>query len=243
MYELSIVIAAYNEEKRLPKTLARVIPFLESQNIRFELVLVNDGSKDNTLNVLRQYAARYSFVRVITHFPNQGRGASIRKGVLAAKGEIVLETDADGSVADEAIVRFLNHFKAHPEIAAIFGSRELPDSHIALKQPMLRVLLGYGFIYLTRFLFWSWHTTDFTLGFKMFRQVAAKDIFARQFSNHYVAEAEIVYVAKKRGWNVCELPVTWTDNKDSRVRPFKDSVRSLAGLYHILKNGFVGKYR
>lgn len=243
MTDLSIVIAAYNEEKRLPQTLERLLRFLETSGLTYEFVFVNDGSADTTLTLIERYAQHHPFIKSMTHMPNQGRGFAIRKGVLAAQGDLILETDADGSVADEAITRFIDYFSAHPETDAIFGSRELPTSFIARKQPFLRVFLGYGFIYLARVLFWSWDTTDFTLGFKMFRKKTAHDVFSRQFSNHYVAEAEIVYVTKKRGWKIQELPVTWSDNRDSRVHPFRDSIRSFMGMTRILINAFAGKYR
>ena len=243
MFDLSIVIAAYNEEKRLPGTLDRMINFFKSSAVRYEVVLVNDGSTDNTLMLFEQYAARYPFIKTITHTPNRGRGFAIRKGVFATSGDVVLETDADGSVAEEAILRFLNYLKTHSDIDAVFGSRELNSSRIAKHQPFLRVFLGYGFIYIARLLLWSWNTTDFTLGFKMFRQAAASDIFSHQFDNHYVAEAEIVYVAKRRGWKTAELPVVWSDNRDSRVHPLRDSLRSLIGLLHLHKNIFRGKYK
>jgi dolichyl-phosphate beta-glucosyltransferase len=233
MYNLSIVIAAYNEKDRLPATLERLFKFLETKNISYELILVNDGSSDTTLEIIDKYAKRYPYVKALTHSPNRGRGYAIRVGILAATGEIILETDADGSVSDEAIIRFLKYFSEHQDIDVVFGSRELYSSRIAKKQPIIRVILGYGFIYLAKIIFWAWETTDFTLGFKMFRQEAAMDIFTHQFDNYYVAEAEIVYVTKKRGWQGIELPVTWTDNKDSRVRPFRDSWRSIVGLCHL----------
>ena len=242
MIDLSIVIAAYNEETRLPATLDRLLRFLASSGLQWEIVLVDDGSRDNTLSLIQEYAARSPAIHVLTHTPNQGRGFAIRKGVLAAQGNLILETDADGSVADEAITRFINYFNTYPEIDAIFGSRELPASYIARKQPRLRVFLGLCFIYLARILFWAWHTTDFTLGFKMFRKKTAHDVFSHQFSNHYVAEAEIVFVTKTRGWRAHELPVTWSDNRDSRVHPFRDSFRSLAGMMRILINALSGAY-
>lgn len=243
MPKLSIVIAAYNEESRLPGTLQRMISFLERNSISYEFVLVNDGSSDGTLDFLKREAAKNPHIKYLTHFPNRGRGASIREGALAASGDIVLETDADGSVDDEAILKLLRHYEKHPEIDAIFGSRELSDSKIPVRQPFLREFLGYGFLYLAKIMLASPFTTDFTLGFKSFRRKTALDIFMRQFDNHYVAEAEIVFVSKRRGWQVAELPVIWSDNRDSRVRPFRDSFRSLRGMLQILWRALKGKYR
>ncbi len=240
---LSIIIPAFNEENRLPKTLGRLLDFLNENKIDFEIIVVNDGSRDDTAGAVRDFSAEDPRIKLISHFPNHGRGASVREGVLAAVGSLILETDSDGSVADEAILRFIHYFNDHKDVDMIFGSRELPDSEIAYSQPFFRVFLGYGFIYLSKFLLWSWNTTDFTLGFKMFRSDAAKDIFSHQYDDHYVAEAEIVYVGRLRGWVGRELAVHWTDNRDSRVHPVRDSIRSFNGILKLLYRRIKGLYR
>jgi dolichyl-phosphate beta-glucosyltransferase len=243
MVDLSIVIAAYNEEKRLPQTLERYFGYFKTAPHTYEIVIVDDGSRDRTKRVIEELAGIHPELRLLSHFPNRGRGVSIREGVLDAQGEIILETDADGSVDNEAIGRFLEYFKRRPEIDAIFGSRELPDSKVAKRQPWLRVFLGKGFIVLAKILFRLWGTTDFTLGFKMFRKEASQDVFSHQFDSHFLAEAEIVFVSHRRGWHTVELPVTWTDNRDSRVRPLRDSLRSLKGLSKVLWRDTQGKYK
>ncbi|MFZ2555910.1 MAG: glycosyltransferase [Minisyncoccia bacterium] len=243
MPHLSIVIPAYNEEKRLPRTLARTIPFLREKGFAFEFVIVDDGSKDTTLEVVRELSQTYPEIRLISDGINRGRGAAVKKGIAEARGDLILETDADGSVADEAIARFVAKFDADPALDVIFGSRELPESHIVLWQPFLRVFLGYGFLFLARAQFWMWSTTDFTLGFKMYRREAAHDVFKHQFDHFYVAEAEKVFVTKIRGHRFIELPVTWTDDPDSRVRPVRDTLRSLKGMACILLRFMQGKYQ
>ena len=240
---LSIIIPAFNEENRLPKTLSRLLDFLNKNEVDFEIIIVNDGSNDKTADIVNDFSLKEARVKLMSHFPNRGRGASVREGILAAAGDLILETDSDGSVADEAILRFIDYFKNHPDINVIFGSRELPDSEIAYAQPFLRVFLGYGFIYLSKFLLWSWDTSDFTLGFKMFRASSAKDIFSHQYDNHYVAEAEIVYISRLRGWKVKELPVHWTDNRDSRVHPIRDSFRSFNEIIKLLYRRYKGLYK
>ncbi|HEY4482989.1 MAG TPA: glycosyltransferase [Candidatus Paceibacterota bacterium] len=242
MLELSVIIAAYNEEFRLVPTLTRTTAFLRDRHIIFEILIVNDGSKDKTKLIVESLMGKYPELRLVSHHPNRGRGASIREGVLNAKGEYILESDADGSVSLEAFERFLNVLRNNKEIDVIIGSREMKGSIITYPQPFLRVFLGYGFIYLTKFLFWAWHIHDFTLGFKMFRREVAQDIFKHQFDNHYVAEAEIVFAARKRGWHLLELPVTWSDDRDSRVRPVRDSFRSLRGLAEVFTRNLRGKY-
>lgn len=243
MPKLSIVIPAYNEEVRLPRTLERTIPFLRTQQLSFEVVVVDDGSKDQTVKKIKELSSTYPEIRIVADGVNRGRGAAVKQGITEARGELVLETDSDGSVADEAISRFVAAFDANPKLDAIFGSRMLPESRIVLWQPFLRTVLGYGFLYFARGLFWMWRTTDFTLGFKMYRRDAARDIFAHQFDPFYVAEAEKVFVAKIRGHTFTELPVTWTDDPDSRVRALKDTIRSLWGMLKILARYVVARYR
>lgn len=243
MPKLSIVIPAYNEENRLPKTLERMLPYLRSQGFSFEIVISEDGSRDKTVPLIQEMATRNPEIRLVGDGVNHGRGMAVKIGIAAAKGDLILETDSDGSVADEAIGRFVRTFDVDSELDVIFGSRMMKGSHIALWQPWLRTFLGYGFLFLARAAFWMWTTTDFTLGFKMYRKDAAKDIFAHQYDPFYVAEAEKVFVAKLRGHKFMELPVTWTDDPDSRVRPVRDTIRSLKGMLAIYARLLAGKYR
>ncbi len=242
MKDFSIVIAVYNEINRLPKTLDRLLAYMRSRKETFEILIVNDGSRDGTENFVNEFSKRNQEIRLLSHFPNRGRGSSIREGVLAANGKIILETDADNSVDNEAIGRFLNEFYSDNKLMVMFGSREMKGSVITKKQPFLRVFLGKGFIFVARALFWMWGIHDFTLGFKMFRMEAAQDIFKYQYDNYYTAEAEIVFLSRKRGWKYLEMPVTWTDDKDSRIYPFLDSMRSMLGMLKVLGNYFQGRY-
>lgn len=240
---LSVIIPVYNEERRIRKTLERMLPYLRSQGRTFEILIVDDGSRDRTVEVVAEAALQYPELRLVGDGTNRGRGGAVKFGIRHARGELILETDADGSVADEAIGRFMAQFEADPELDAVFGSRKMEGARIVLWQPWYRVFLGYGFLYLARCAFWMWSTTDFILGFKMYRREAARDIFAHQFDPYYVAEAEKVFVAKLRGHKAIELPVTWTDDPDSRVRPVRDSLRSLKGIAAIYVRLLSGRYR
>ncbi len=242
MPHLSIVIPAYNEEKRLPKTLERMLPYLRTLGYGFEIVISDDGSKDKTVALVREMTQKNPEIRLLSDGVNRGRGAAVKRGIAEARGDIILETDSDGSVADEAIGRFVREFDTNSELDAIFGSRMMAVSRIVLWQPFTRTMLGYGFLFLARAMFWMWRTTDFTLGFKMYRKESARDIFAHQYDPFYVAEAEKVFVAKVRGHTAIELPITWTDDPDSRVRPLRDTFRSLSGMFLILGRYFRGKY-
>lgn len=242
MPHLTIVIATFNEARRLPATLTRMAAALRDAPFTHDVLIVDDGSVDETVAWVQSHAANHPEVSCLARSPNQGRGAAIRHGVLHARGDIILETDADGSVDDEALFRFMAFFADHPDVDVLFGSRQLPDSRIVQWQPPLRVALGYGFLYLARAVLRSPRSTEFTLGFKMFRRAAAQDIFSHQFDDRYVAEAEIVHVARLRGWRSRELAVTWTDNRDSRVKALRDSARSLQGMAGLLAREARGRY-
>lgn len=240
---LSVVIPAYNEERRLPPTLKKLFAYLPGLGKPFEIIVVDDGSRDGTADAVRRLQESCPELRLISDGVNRGRTPAMRRGIAEARGALVLETDSDGSVAEEAIGRAVAAFEHDAQLAAVFGSRELPSSRIVVWQPPLRVFLGYGFLYLTRLLFWMWQITDFALGFKMFRKDAAKDIFAHQYEPYVVAEAEIIYIAKVRKHKFIEIPVIWTDDADSRIRPLREIFRSLLGLLRILARSLIGKYR
>ncbi|HYF05876.1 MAG TPA: glycosyltransferase [Patescibacteria group bacterium] len=241
--QLSVIIPAYNEENRLPPTLKRLVPYLRSLNITFEVIIVNDGSKDETAARVNELAKEFPEIKLVDDGFNRGRTGAMRRGIEVARGEILLETDSDGSVHDEAIGRFFRELERDSELAALFGSREIAGSKIALQQPWLRVFLGKGFIYLARLVLGMWHFSDFALGFKMIRRDAAAKIFAVQKEKHLVAESEIVYLAHLFNMKYQELPVTWTDNADSRINPFKEVYRSLVGLLRIKLRGIFGHYQ
>jgi dolichyl-phosphate beta-glucosyltransferase len=240
---LSVVIPAYNEQNRLPKTLERLFAYLPTLGKSYEIIVADDGSKDGTAALVRAYQNAHPELVLLSDGINRGRAPTVKRGFAAARGQLILETDADGSVADEAIGRCVAAFEADPQLDAVFGSREMQGSKIVLWQPPLRVFLGYGFLYLTRIVFWMWDITDFALGFKMFRKEAARDIFAHQYEPFVCAEAEIIYVAGKRGHKYIEIPVTWTDDADSRIRVFREVFRSLLGLGRTRLRALQGKYR
>ena len=201
---LSIIIPAFNEENRLPPTLHRLFRYLPGLGISYEIIVVDDGSIDQTVELVRLLQTHNNNLVLVSDGINRGRGKAVRLGISKAHGDLILVTDADGSVADEAIGRFVTAFDSDEELQAVFGSREMHGAVILGPQPYMRWLLGYVFLYLSRLLFALWHVTDFTLGFKMFRSAAARDIFSHQYDPFFLAEAELVYVAFGLSF---ELPV------------------------------------
>ena len=240
--DLSIIIPAYNEEKRLPPTLERVLGHMSKYYAgSYELIVMDDGSEDGTSKSVEAFIKIYSNVRLVRVGKNQGRGVAVRAGIGMAEGDLILEMDADGSVDEEAIPRFAGYMKDHPEAHMLIGSRNIEGSRIVRQQPLLRVVLGYTFFTLAWMMF-GWDFRDRVNGFKMFRKQAANDIFAVQHEKGFLAEAELVIIAQRRKWNYELLPVFWTDYRDSRIRPFKESWRSFWGMFDILKRDRQGVY-
>lgn len=241
--ELSIIIPAYNEAKRLPSTIERVFACLRARfGGSFEVVVADDGSHDETVVIAREFMQKFPELKVLAFEKNRGRGAVVRDAVLKSNAEYILEMDADGSVDPEEIPRFLEYLKSYPEVDFLVGSRNAAGSKILAPQPALRVFLGNGFLFLCS-IFFGWRMKDLVNGFKMFRRAVAQDIFSHQYIDHFFAEAEIVQVGRYRGWKIKDLPVLWSDKRDSKVRPFKEILRSLKGIVEIFKNKWSGKYR
>ena len=240
--ELSIIIPTYNEVGRLPSTLGKLFSHLYSHyHGDYEIIIADDGSTDGTAAWAERYRDEHPQVRVLPFPANRGRGAAVRDAVFSANGRFILEMDADGSVNEDAVTDFLKYFARHGEVHLLIGSRMYPGAKIVTPQPWHRVLLGYGFLLCARLLF-RWPMIDRVNGYKMFRREAAEDIFRHQFENGFLAEAEVVYIAERRGWKVQELPIRWTDFRGSRVRPWREIGRSLSGMIQILLRDRRGVY-
>ncbi|MDP3770293.1 MAG: glycosyltransferase [Candidatus Sungbacteria bacterium] len=241
--DLTIIIPAYNEEKRLPPTLERVLRHLTVHyQGMYEIIVVDDGSADGTSKSVEAFINKYENVRLVCLGQNKGRGVAVREGVSLAQGNLVLEMDADGSVGEEAITRFVAYMNTHADIDMLIGSRNIAGAKILVPQPFMRRLLGYVFFIMAMFLFGWWDFRDRVNGFKMFRKAAANDIFSHQHETGFLAEAEVVIIATRRNWKYELLPVLWTDYRDSRIRPMRDSWRSFWGMFEILKRDWRGIY-
>ncbi len=240
--DLSIIIPAYNEEKRLGPTLERILTHMSKTYAgSYEILVMDDGSVDDTSKSVEPFIRKYPNVRLIRRAQNKGRGVTVREGVGVANGDIVLETDADGSVDVEAIPRFVEYMKSHLDVDMLIGSRNIEGSRIVKRQPILRVVLGHIFFMLAYLLF-GWDFRDRVNGFKMFRKQAANDMFPHQFETGFLGEAEVVVIAEQRKWKYELLPVSWTDSRDSRIRPLKESWRSFWGMLDIVKRRNKGVY-
>jgi len=214
---LSVAITALNEARRLPQSLDHILPYLENLGERFEIVVNDDGSSDDTAAVVRGYAERYpGRVRLVQAPGNQGKGAGVRRAVLASQGGIILFSDADFSTPIEELPRLRAKLDEGYDVAV--GSRVQPDgSDMRDSQPVYRRLFGKLFNRLRDPLIVR-GIRDTQNGFKMFRGAVAHELFRDSTLNSIIFDVEVLYLAQRRGYRIAEVPVQWTNAGGSRMR-------------------------
>ncbi len=233
--KLSVIIPAYNEEKNILTTLAKVIAYLNLTGLDWEVLVVDDGSSDKTFSLV---AANFpGQVKLLRHLNNQGKGAAVRSGALAALGEAILFLDADYSTEITELDNFLPQLKAGGDL--IIGSRALPASRIIKKQFWLKIFLGQAGNGLIQLLL-GLPVKDSQCGFKLFSKKALM-IFSKQKINRWGFDFELLFLAKKYGLAVAELPVTWTNQPASRVRT-RDYFKTLVDLIKLKIDDLRGLY-
>ena len=238
---LSIVIPAYNEEKRLPATLDRVTCYLARGGWEFaEVLVVDDGSRDRTLRAAEDFASRAPLVRVLRNPGNRGKGYSVRHGMIEAKGEWALFSDADLSSPIEELEKL---WSAAQESGAqvVIGSRALDRSLIGVHQPVLRESAGRLFNVAVRMVT-GLPYRDTQCGFKLFETRAARDIFGRQQLERFGFDVEVLFIARRLGYKISEVPVKWNDVAGTKV----DTLSGLSAFLDPLRvrwNQLRGKYR
>jgi len=234
---LSIIIPAYNEENRLPNSLEQVFRFLEKQSFRSEVVVVENGSTDKTFEVAQSFANRYKNLRVI-HNEQRGKGGAVLRGVREAHGEYVFICDADLSMPIQEISKFLPPGLTDFDIA--IGSREAPGA-VRYNEPYYRHLTGRVFNTLIRLMVLP-DLQDTQCGFKCMRAVVARDIFRFQRLTGWAFDVELLYIARRHGYRILEIPINWYFNADSKVRVLRDSWRMFVDLLVIRRNAWRGLY-
>jgi dolichyl-phosphate beta-glucosyltransferase len=215
---LSVVIPAYNEEKRLPQSLKTVLDFLKKQSYRSEIIVSDDGSQDRTVALAKDLLKDFPHQVLVTP-QNRGKGHAVRQGVLAATGDYVLFTDADLSTPIEEVVKFLARLEKDQDV--VIGSRALPGSQVEIHQNFLRETMGKVFNLIAQL--WTFKGVhDSQCGFKCFRREAAQKLFKLQKLDGFSFDVEIVYLAQKLGLRLLELPVIWRNSAQSRVQVLRD---------------------
>jgi dolichyl-phosphate beta-glucosyltransferase len=240
MLNLSVVIPAYNEESRLPPTLASVHYFLSEYQANFEIIIVDDGSTDATASMVKEFAAHHDSVRLISYRPNRGKGYAIRTGVLAANRELILINDADGSSPIEEIVRLEWVLQKGADL--VIGSRAKPDATRAVKALAYRTHMGNTFNTIVQSLLLP-GIRDTQCGFKLFKQKVARDIFSAARIDGYAFDVEVLYIAKQRSYRIEELAINWSNVAGSKINILVDSARMLAEVMKIKLNSSMGYYR
>ncbi|MEJ2010605.1 MAG: glycosyltransferase family 2 protein [Anaerolineales bacterium] len=234
---LSIVIPAHNEEVRLPSTLEQVWTFLERQSFESEIIIVENGSSDHTLELAQAFARRHPAAQVLQE-TDAGKGLAVRRGILYAQGEYRFICDADLSMPIEEVLRFLP--PRTPDYDIAIASREVPGA-IRYGEPAYRHLIGRVFNFMVRTITLP-GIQDTQCGFKCFRARVAEDLFHVQTIDGWTFDVELLYVALQRGYRVIEIPIPWYYHPGSRVRIISDSFQMLADLFRIRINDLRGRY-
>jgi len=231
--ELSIVIPAYDEQDRIEATLERTLAYVSERYPRSEVLVVDDGSRDQTAARVEKMAERNDRLRCLRQPENRGKGAAVRAGVLASRGEKVLFMDADLATPIEEIEK-LEPFLAEG-YDVVIGSRGLADSDIRQRQPFPRELMGRTFNVIVRTLLLGGFR-DTQCGFKLFTHDAAHDLFAAQTLDGFSFDVEVLLLAKERGYRIREVPVVWYHAPNSKVSPVTDASRMFVDLVRLRAN-------
>ena len=238
--DLSIVVPAFNEERRLPQALQRIHEYLAVRPFRAEVIIVDDGSTDGTAKLVEQARRKYPEVRLLSNGRNRGKGFSVRHGMMQACGEIALFTDVDLSAPIEEADKLIAKVRDDHWDGAI-GSRAINRALINVHQSRVRELAGIIFNRFVRIVT-GLHFADTQCGFKAFRRSEARIIFEQQRIEGFGFDPEILFLARRHRLSVVEVPVRWAHDSATKVRVFLDSFRMFFDLFRIRWNGCVGRY-
>jgi dolichyl-phosphate beta-glucosyltransferase len=212
---LSVVVPAYNEQERLRKHVPGIVAYLSGKDLRFEIIIVNDGSEDDTVRVTEELAKTCPVVQLITLNPNRGKGGAVRAGMLAARGHYVLFTDADQSTPIGEVDKLLAKLE-HDGYDMAIGSRSVPGAEVEQPQVWYRALAGKLFGVGTGLLAISgFHDTQ--CGFKCMKREVAQKVFSQVTSNTAIFDIEMLVVATREGYRIAEVPVKWVHDPDTRI--------------------------
>ena len=236
---LSIIIPCFNEDYRIQNTLREIDKYFSKSNMTLETIIVDDGSANKLKMVVENIDINN--IKILRNDKNRGKGYSVCKGVSFAEGDFCLICDADNSTPIGEFKILYDAIKNHENSISI-GSRYLPDSNVIIKQPFYRIFMGrIGNIAIEYML--GLKIVDTQCGFKLFHTKNAKEIFSKVTINRFGYDFEMLYICKSLGIEVIELPVTWLDTKNSRLRPFRDSFRTFAELIKVKLNSKKGFYQ
>lgn len=237
---LSIVVPAYNEEARLEPTVRDIVRYCREHQRRFEVLVVDDGSRDGTSTIVNRLAGELPEVRLIRLPQNHGKGYAVRSGIVNARGRNILFTDADGATPIDQLPRLEAALGGGADIA--IGSRALRDTGVKVDSKWYRRIMGRGFHKLVEVLAVS-GLQDTQCGFKLFRGPVAQDLFSRMRMTGFSFDVEVLVMAERHGYRIAEVPVNWVHQPGSRVNLVLDSLRMTRDLVRIRRHCLAGSYR
>jgi len=237
---LSVIIPAYKEEKRISATLLDIDKYLSKQDYDYEIIVVNDGSTDNTAKVVKKLQTRVKNLRLIDNKENCGKGCVVKQGMLEAKGEYRLFTDADNSTTIDHLDKFWPLVEEGYDI--VIGSIEVKGAKIHEGATWYRRMLGMFSKYVIRIIAGLWEIKDSQRGFKLFSAKAVEKIFPKQTIMRWGFDIEILAIAKKMGFKIKEVPVIWSNPGESKVT-LKSYIRTFQELLKIKYNLITNKYK
>ncbi len=235
----SIVIPAYNEAARIGNALEQVVACIHQRGWSAEVIVVDDGSRDQTAEIVRTFAKTHSEVRLLQNPGNHGKGYSVRNGILHSLGEVVMFTDADLSAPIEEADGLFAAIAAGADIA--IGSRWLERTRQTIRQPLYRQFFGRCFNGVTRAIM-GLPYADTQCGFKAFTRAAAQTVFQLQTIERWGFDPEILFIARKRGYRVDEVAVSWAHDERTRMSYLKDGMRMLQDIAIVRWNALLGRY-
>lgn len=235
----SIVIPAYNESQRIGATLEKVLAHIAERGWTAEVIVVNDGSRDDTAEVVRRFVRRNPMVRLVENPGNRGKGYSVRHGMMEARGDVQMFSDADLSSPIYEADKLFAAIAGGAEVA--IGSRWVDAKLQVRRQPAMRQVMGRIFNLLLRIIL-GLKFDDTQCGFKAFTRKAAQAIFPRQRIERWGFDPEILFLAQKAGLVIHEVPVEWAHDERSKIHPVKDGIRMFFEMVSIRWNDLTGKY-
>lgn len=237
--DISIVIPAYNEECRLPKTLLSIVGYFGRRKLTYEIIVVDDGSRDHTVQQVQQFQIHSPQVKLLSLPQNRGKGFAVRSGVLSARGKLILFNDADGATPIEEIERLENAIHSGAQVA--IGSRALISKDTHVETHWHRIVLGRMFNAVVNFLLLP-GIADTQCGFKMFLKPVAHSIFSKQTADRFSFDVEVLFLARKFGYTITEVPVNWVNQPGSKVNLVRDSARMFFDMVKFRIRDLLGWY-
>ncbi len=240
MPHLSVVVPAYNEEDRLPRSLLRLHEYYEAQDYTYEVTVVSDGSTDRTSEIVRDFAAQHPRFGLLEYRSNRGKGYAVRTGMLKAEGELVLFCDADLATPQEETEKLLAHIRDGADVA--IGSRPLRESKLEKHQPMYREMFGRAANKAIQLLAVP-GIRDTQCGFKIFKHDVAQDVFKRCKIDGFSFDVESLMIARDLGYRIDEVPIRWADQAGSKVVLSRDAPRGFRDLIKLRAMGKKARLR